>query len=55
MIATPVLVAYATYYGSTQEVAEAVAATLRERGLEVDVQSMREVQTLEGIRRSRTR
>jgi flavorubredoxin len=32
-----VLVAYATRYGSTQEVAEAVAATLREGGLEVDV------------------
>ena len=30
-----VLVAYASRYGSTQEVAEAVAATLRECGLEV--------------------
>jgi menaquinone-dependent protoporphyrinogen oxidase len=43
-----VLVAYATRYGSTQEVAEAVAATLRERGLEVDTQPMREVRALEG-------
>ena len=43
-----ILVAYATRYGSTQEVAEAVAATLRERGLEVDTQPMRNVQTLEG-------
>ena len=45
-----VLVAYATRYGSTQEVAEQVAATLRERGLEVDIQSMRKVRTLEGYR-----
>ena len=43
-----VLVGYATRYGSTQEVAEAVAATLRERGLEVDIQSMRKVRTLAG-------
>ena len=41
-----VLVGYATRYGSTQEVAEAVAATLRERGLEVDIQPMRKVRTL---------
>jgi menaquinone-dependent protoporphyrinogen oxidase len=41
-----VLVGYATRYGSTQEVAEAVAATLRERGLVVDIQPMREVRTL---------
>ena len=45
-----ILVAYATKHGSTQEVAEAVAATLRERGLEVDIQPMREVRTLEGYR-----
>jgi len=43
-----ILVAYATRQGSTQEVAEAVAATLREQGLEVDVQPMREVRTLGG-------
>lgn len=42
-----ILVAYATRYGSTQEVAEAVAATLRERGLEVVIQPMREVRTLD--------
>jgi len=41
-----VLVGYATRYGSTQEVAETVAATLRECGLEVDVQPMRKVGTL---------
>ena len=43
-----ILVAYATRTGSTQEVAEAVAVTLRESGLEVDIQPMRNVQTLEG-------
>jgi menaquinone-dependent protoporphyrinogen oxidase len=43
-----ILVTYATRYGSTQEVAEAVAATLREKGLAVDLQPMRSVQTLEG-------
>jgi len=42
-----ILVGYATRYGSTQEVAEAVAATLRESGLEVDLQPMRKVRTLE--------
>jgi len=45
-----VLVGYATRYGSTQEVAEAVAATLRESGLKVDIQPMRQVRTLEGYR-----
>ena len=45
---TSVLVAYATKYGSTQEVAEAVAAALRESGLTVAVQPAREVRTLEG-------
>ncbi len=43
-----ILVAYATRYGSTQEVAEAVAATLRERGLVVDAQAIRDIQTLTG-------
>jgi menaquinone-dependent protoporphyrinogen oxidase len=45
-----VLVGYATRYGSTREVAEAVAATLREGGLAVDIQAMREVSTLAGHR-----
>jgi menaquinone-dependent protoporphyrinogen oxidase len=40
---TSVLVAYATRYGSTQEVATAIAATLREQGLTVDLQSARDV------------
>lgn len=43
-----VLIAYATNYGSTQEVAEAVAATLREGGLEVTVQPARQVRSLGG-------
>ena len=43
-----VLVGYATRYGSTQEVAEAVAATLRECGLAVDIQPVREVRALAG-------
>ena len=45
-----VLIAYATRYGSTQEVAEAVASTLRERGLAVDIGPMRKVRTLEQYR-----
>jgi menaquinone-dependent protoporphyrinogen oxidase len=47
-MSTKVLVAFATYYGSTQEVAEAVATTLRERGVEVDLRLLREVRTLAG-------
>jgi menaquinone-dependent protoporphyrinogen oxidase len=43
-----ILVTYATRYGSTQEVADAVAAALREGGLGVDVQPVRAVRTLEG-------
>jgi menaquinone-dependent protoporphyrinogen oxidase len=47
-MSSSVLVGYATRYGSTQEVAEAVAAALREGGLEVDLQPMRQVRTLAG-------
>jgi menaquinone-dependent protoporphyrinogen oxidase len=43
-----VLVAYATKYGSTHEVAEYIAILLREGGLAVDVMAMRNVQSLEG-------
>ena len=43
-----VLVAYATRYGSTQEVAEAIGETLREEGLGVEVQPLRDVRTLAG-------
>jgi menaquinone-dependent protoporphyrinogen oxidase len=45
---TSVLVAYATKYGSTQEVAEAVGTTLRENGLRTEVRPAREVRTLDG-------
>jgi menaquinone-dependent protoporphyrinogen oxidase len=47
-MSSSILVGYATRYGSTQEVAEAVAATLRECGLEVDIKLLREVRTLAG-------
>ena len=46
-MSTSVLVAYATRYGSTQEVAEAIAATLRECGLAVDIQPVQDVRTLD--------
>jgi menaquinone-dependent protoporphyrinogen oxidase len=45
-VSSSVLVGYATNYGSTQEVAEAIAETLRESGLEVDLRPAREVRTL---------
>lgn len=45
-----ILVVYATRYGSTQEVAEQVAATLRDKGGTVDVQPARQVKSLEGYR-----
>ena len=47
-MSTSVLVGYATSYGSTQEVAEAIAATLREAGLSVDLRLLREVRNLSG-------
>jgi len=47
-VSDSVLVAYATRYGSTQEVAEAIGETLREQGLGVEVRPAREVRTLEG-------
>ena len=45
-----VLVAYATRSGSTQEVAESIAATLRDAGLEVDILPIRNVRILMGYR-----
>ena len=45
---TTVLVGYGTNYGSTQEVAEVVAATLSECGLAVELQPLREVRSLAG-------
>src|SRR5215469_569468 len=50
IMSASILVAYATRYGSTQEVAEAIAATLRERGLAVDIQPMRDVRSLDQYR-----
>ncbi len=43
-----VLVAYATKKGSTQEVAEAVASTLAERGLSVETKPVDHVDDLDG-------
>ena len=43
-----VLVGYATRYGSTQEVAETIAAAMREGGVSVDLQPLEEVKTLTG-------
>lgn len=48
-MAASVLIAYATRYGSTQEVAEAVGTRLRERGLGVEVRRAREVRSLAGF------
>jgi menaquinone-dependent protoporphyrinogen oxidase len=42
----PILVAYASRYGATREVAEAIAATLRERELKVEVRPAGEVDDL---------
>ena len=41
-----ILVTYATRFGSTQEIAEAIAETLREDGHTVDVHSMSDVQDI---------
>jgi menaquinone-dependent protoporphyrinogen oxidase len=43
-----VLVGFATTYGSTQEVAEAIATALREYGLEADCQPASKVRSPEG-------
>lgn len=42
-----ILVAYATKHGSTQEVAEVIAATMRKHALEVEVRPASEVRTLD--------
>jgi menaquinone-dependent protoporphyrinogen oxidase len=43
-----VLVAYATKYGATREVADAVAAAFREHGVKADVRPARDVRSLDG-------
>jgi menaquinone-dependent protoporphyrinogen oxidase len=43
-----ILVTYASRYGSTREVAESIAATLRSRLLHVEVRPTAEVETLDG-------
>jgi len=45
---TKVLVAYASSYGSTQEIAEAISETLRSKELAVDLQPIGNLRTLEG-------
>lgn len=47
-MADPLLVAFATMYGSTEEVAEAIAETLRGCGLEVVLSQARDVRSVEG-------
>jgi menaquinone-dependent protoporphyrinogen oxidase len=43
-----ILVTYASNYGSTQEVAEDIAATLRAQSIDIDLRPIREVRTLAG-------
>ncbi len=42
-----ILVTYATRFGSTQEVAETIAAVLRETGPAIDLRPMQDVETLD--------
>jgi menaquinone-dependent protoporphyrinogen oxidase len=44
-----ILLTYATRYGSTQEVAETITAALCNAGLEVELQPMQEVRTLDNF------
>jgi len=50
IMADKILVGFATKSGSTKEVAEAVAQTLREAGLEVDFVHLRDVSSLAGYK-----
>lgn len=50
MMKPKVLIAHASKYGSTQEVAEAIAATLRDQGFEVDLQPVGKVRRVDGYR-----
>jgi len=47
-MSTSILVTYASSSGSTQEVAEDIAATLRAQGIEVDLRPIRDVKKLAG-------
>jgi menaquinone-dependent protoporphyrinogen oxidase len=47
---TPILVVYASRFGSTREVAETIAATLRQEGHAVDINEMHAICTLDGYR-----
>jgi menaquinone-dependent protoporphyrinogen oxidase len=42
-----ILLAYASRFGSTQEVAETIASTLSEAGLEVNLQPMQDIKSLD--------
>lgn len=45
-MSTKILVGYATRYGSTRDVAEMIANTVREAGFEVDVSQVRDIKSL---------
>ncbi|TLN07108.1 flavodoxin, partial [bacterium] len=45
---TKILLAYATRYGSTQEVATAIAGSLRKQGITVDLLPAKQVKSLQG-------
>ncbi len=47
-MAGTILIAYATRYGSTKEVAETITAIMTEKGLAVDLQPVNKVRKLEG-------
>lgn len=49
-MANKILLAYASVHGSTQEIAEQIAATMRNVGLDVDLQPARKVHALAGYR-----
>jgi menaquinone-dependent protoporphyrinogen oxidase len=49
-MSTSILITYASSYGSTQEVAEDIAATLRAQAIEVDLRPIREVRSLTNYR-----
>lgn len=49
-MSAPILVAYATRYGSTAEVAQFIASTLESRGISTLCQPAREVKSLQSVR-----